>query len=300
MATMTKKHTLAALVLSTALVMPSLALAQEHAHETPSPERLKWSFAGPFGKYDQAQLQRGFKIYKEVCSASHSLNLLAFRNLADAGGLGYSAAQAAAIASEYKISDLDDSGQPTERAGRPADHFPAPFPNEAAAKAANGGTAPPDMSVLAKARTFERGLPWFVFDMFTQYQEQGPDYIAALLKGYKDPPADFKLPPGGHYNEYFPGHSIAMPPPLQDGQVTFDDGAPNKVEDMAKDVSAFLMWAAEPHLVARKRMAFQVMIFLIVLAGLMYFTKKKVWKEVALHPEDMAARPTGAGEYKRH
>jgi ubiquinol-cytochrome c reductase cytochrome b/c1 subunit len=296
-----KKSSLAALVavaLAAAFVAP--AFAQEHAHETPQPPRLKWSFAGPFGKYDTGQLQRGFKVYKEVCSACHSLSLLSFRNVSDPGGLGYSPAQAAALAAEYKVNDLDESGQPTERAARPADHFPSPFPNEAAAKAANGGVAPPDMSVLAKARTFERGLPWFIFDMFTQYQEQGPDYIAALLKGYKDPPKDFKLPPGGHYNEYFPGHSIAMPPPLQDGQVTFDDGSPATIDQYAKDVSAFLMWAAEPHLVERKRMAFQVMIFLIVLAGLMYFTKKKVWKEAKLYPEETTARPTGPGEYKSH
>ena len=296
------KRTLAAFAVAAALgsvlgcSLAAPAVAQEH--DTPQPPRLKWSFGGPFGKYDTAQLQRGFKIYKEVCSACHSISLLSFRNLADAGGLGYSAAQSAALASEYKIKDLDEQGNPVERAGRPADHFPAPFANELAAKAANGGTAPPDMSVLAKARTFERGLPWFVFDMFTQYQEQGPDYIAALLKGYKDPPKEFKLPPGAHYNEYFPGHAIAMPPPLQDGQVTFDDGAPATIDQYAKDVSAFLMWAAEPHLVARKRMAFQVMIFLIVLAGLLYFTKKKVWKEVKLNPEEMTPRPTAPGEYK--
>ena len=135
------------------------------------------------------------------------------------------------------------------------------------------------MSTLAKARTYQRGFPWFVFDMFTQYQEQGPDYIAALMKGYEKPPQGFQLPPNGHYNKYFPGHNIAMPPPLQDGQVTYDDGAPQTVDQYAKDISAFLMWAAEPHLVQRKRIGLQVMIFLIVLAGLMYFTKKKVWHD---------------------
>jgi cytochrome c1 len=201
---------------------------------------------------------------------------VAFRNLADAGGPGYSAAQAAAVAAEYKIKDINDRGDQIERAGRPADHFPAPFPNELAAQTVHG-VAPPDMSTLAKARSYSRGFPWFVFDLFMQYQEQGPDYIAALLKGYVDAPKDFKLPSGGNYNEYFPGHVIAMPAPLQAGQVTYDDGSPQTLEQYAKDVSAFLMWAAEPHLVARKRIGFQVMIFLIVLAGLMYFTKKKVW-----------------------
>jgi len=201
-------------------------------------------------------------------------------SLADAGGPGFSEAQAESLAAEYKIKDLDDKGEPIDRAGRPADHFPPPFPNVLAAQAANGGTAPPDMSTLAKARGYSRGFPWFVFDMFTQYQEQGPDYIAAILKGYVDPPKDFKLPPGGNYNTYFPGHNIAMPSPLQAGQVTFDDGSPQTIEQYSKDVAAFLMWAAEPKLVQRKRLGFQVMIFLIVLSGLLYFTKKKVWSAV--------------------
>ena len=126
------------------------------------PPRLKWSFAGPFGKYDEAQLQRGFKIYREVCSNCHSLELVAFRNLADPGGPGFSEAQVEAVAAEYKIKDLDDQGNQIERAGRPADYFPPPFANELAAKAANGGTAPPDMSTLAKARGYQRGFPWFI------------------------------------------------------------------------------------------------------------------------------------------
>jgi ubiquinol-cytochrome c reductase cytochrome b/c1 subunit len=289
-------HTLKVLVVAATLAVPAAAFAQNH--ETPPPPRQSWSFAGWFGKYDTAQLQRGLKIYKEVCSSCHSMEMVAFRNLAEPGGPGYTEAQAAALASEYKIKDLDDSGQPTERAGRPADYFPSPFPNEAAAKAANGGTAPPDMSTLAKARTYERGFPWFVLDMIVPYQEQGPDYIHAILTGYKDAPKGFTMPPGGHYNEYFPGHAIAMPPPLQDGQVTFDDGAPNKLDDEARDVAAFLMWAAEPHLVQRKRMGLQVMIFLLVLTGLLYFTKKKVWKAVELHPEELTPRPTSGTEYK--
>jgi len=277
---MTMQRTILALALAgslAALSLPAFAQEEEHAAQPP---RLKWSFAGPFGKYDEAQLQRGFKIYKEVCSNCHSMQMLAFRNLADVGGPGFSLAEAAALAADYKIKDFDDKGDPIERAGRLADYFPSPFANEQAAKAANGGTAPPDMSTLAKARTYERGFPWFVFDMFTQYQEHGPDYIAALLKGYGEVPKDFKLPSGGNYNTYFPGHVIAMPPPLQAGQVTFDDGSPATLEQYSKDVSAFLMWVAEPHLVQRKRIGFQVMIFLIVLAGLMYFTKKKVWSAV--------------------
>jgi ubiquinol-cytochrome c reductase cytochrome b/c1 subunit len=275
---MMMKRTVLALTLATSAVA-ALALPAT-AEEQVAPPRLSWSFAGPFGKYDPAQLQRGFKIYREVCSACHSIQMLAFRNLADPGGPGFSEAQAAAVAAEFKVKDLDDQGNPIERPGRPADTFPPPFANELAAKAANGGTAPPDMSTLAKARTYSRGFPWFIFDAFTQYQEQGPDYIAALLKGYEDPPKGFQLPQGGNYNRYFPGHNIAMPPPLQAGQVTFDDGAPQTMDQYSRDIAAFLMWAAEPHLVQRKRIGFQAMIFLIVLAGLMYFTKKKVWHEV--------------------
>jgi ubiquinol-cytochrome c reductase cytochrome b/c1 subunit len=251
------------------------------AEEQETPPRVSWSFAGPFGKYNEAQLQRGFKIYKEVCSACHSLNLLSIGSLADPGGPGFSEAQATALAADYKVKDINDQGEQIERAGRPADHFPAPFANDRAAAAANGGKAPPDMSTLAKARSYSRGFPWFVFDAFTQYQEQGPDYIHAILNGYLDPPPKgFTLPPGGNYNLYYPGHVIAMPPPLQAGQVTFDDGSPQTMEQYTKDVAAFLMWAAEPHLVARKRIGFQVMIFLIVLAGLMYYTKRKVWSAV--------------------
>ena len=274
---MTMPRTIIALTLAGGIAaLGAPAIAQEHAAPPP---RLKWSFAGPFGKFDEAQLQRGFKVYREVCAGCHSLDMVAFRNLGDPGALGYSAAQVAAVAAEYKVKDIDDLGNPVERAGRPADRFPAPFANELAAKAAHG-VAPPDMSVLAKARTYERGFPWFVFDIITQYQEQGPDYIAALLKGYEEPPKGFQLPPNGHYNKYFPGHNIAMPPPLQPDQVTFDDGSPTTIDQYAKDVSAFMVWAAEPHMMARKRIGFQVMIFLIVFAGLLYFTKKKVWSDV--------------------
>ena len=274
---MINKSTILALTVAgamTALVLPAAA----QVHQVPPPA-MKWSFAGPFGKYDEGQLQRGFKIYKEVCSNCHSLELLSIGSLADAGGPGFSEAQVEALAATYKIADLDDKGQPIERAGRPADHFPSPFPNAAAAAAANG-VAPPDMSTLAKARGYQRGFPLFVLDMLTQYQEGGPDYIHGILTGYKEAPKGFTVPPGGNYNEYFPGHVIAMPPPLTDGQVTYDDGSPATLAQYSKDVTAFLMWAAEPKLVQRKRTGFQVIIFLIVLSGLMYFTKKKVWSAV--------------------
>ena len=245
------------------------------AGEQPQPPRQKWSFSGPFGKFDRAQLQRGFKVYKEVCSVCHGLKLVAFRNLAD---LGYSEAQVKAIAAEYKVQDgPNDQGEMFERAGRPADYFPAPWPNENAARARYNGV-PPDFSVLAKARGYERGFPWFLLDIFTQFQEHGVDYIHALLVGYEEkPPAGFTLPAGNFYNKYFPGHALSMPPPLSDKQVDYTDGTATTVDQYSKDVSAFMMWAAEPHMEARKRIGFQVMIFLIVLSGLLYFTKKKIW-----------------------
>ena len=276
---MNMQRTIFALVLAGTLAAIAAPASAQMTEQVPPP-RLKWSFAGPFGQYDEAQLQRGFKVYREVCANCHSMDMVAFRNLADAGGPGFTEAQVEAVAAEYKIKDLDDLGNQIERAGRPADHFPAPFANELAAKAANGGTAPPDMSTLAKARSYGRGFPWWVFDMIGQYQEQGPDYIAAIVSGFIDAPKGFNLPPTGHYNEYFPGHNIAMPPPLQDGQIKYDDGSPETVAQYSKDVAAFLMWAAEPHLDARKRIGFQVFIFLILFAGLMYFTKKKVWSAV--------------------
>jgi cytochrome c1 len=254
-------------------VTPQRTAAQEHA--TLQPPRQKWSFSGPFGMYDRGQLQRGFKVYREVCQVCHGLKMVAFRNLAD---LGFTEGQVKAIANEYKIQDgPNDQGEMFERAGRPADYFPPPWPNEQAARVRYNGV-PPDFSVLAKARSYERGFPWFVFDMFTQYQEQGVDYLHALLTGYEDnPPAGFSLAPGTFYNRYFPGHAIAMPPPMTDKQVEYTDGSPMTVDQYAKDVAAFMMWAAEPHMEARKRIGLQVIIFLIVFAGLLYFTKKKVW-----------------------
>jgi ubiquinol-cytochrome c reductase cytochrome b/c1 subunit len=259
------------------------AFAQEHG--APQPHRESWSFAGPFGKYDQAQLQRGFQVFKEVCSSCHSAHLFAFRNLAQEGGPGYSEDQAKTVAEEYKVQDgPNDSGDMFERPARLSDHWPSPFPNEQAARASNGGAFPPDFSVLAKARTYEVGFPGFLIDVLKQYQEQGPDYIHALLNGYKDtPPEGFTLAEGAHYNEYFPGHAIKMPKPLSDDQVTYSDGTPQTVDQYSRDVVAFMMWLAEPHLEARKRIGFQVMLFLILFAGLLYFTKKKVWKSVHDH-----------------
>lgn len=254
----------------------------------PQPPQESWSFAGPFGKFDPQQLQRGFKVYREVCAACHSLKYVSFRNLSEPGGPMFTEGQVKALAAEYKIQDgPNDAGEMFERPGRPADHWPSPFPNNNAAAAANGGTAPPDLSLMAKARTYERGFPTFVFDMFTQYAEQGPDYLHALLVGYTEKPKDFhqELSPGQYYNKYFPGHVIAMPKPINDGQVDYKgpDGklqAPETIDQYSRDVTAFLMWTAEPKLEARKAMGFKVVIFLIILAGLTYFTKKRIWKRL--------------------
>ncbi len=235
-----------------------------------------WSFHGPFGKFDQAQLQRGFQVYHSVCGSCHSLNLVAFRDLADSGGPGFTEAEVKALAASYQIEDgPNEQGQMFKRPGRPSDHFPPPFPNPEAAKAVFGA-APPDMSDLAKARGFPRPFPLFVFDAFTEYQEQGPDYIVAILNG-------FTHPNDPNWNLYFPGHKIAMPKPLADGAVQYTDGTPPTLANYSRDVAAFLYWAAEPKLEERKATGFRVLIFLIVFATLLYFTKKRIWAGVGGH-----------------
>jgi ubiquinol-cytochrome c reductase cytochrome c1 subunit len=267
----------------------SWAIAAEEAHNAAAPthfpidepKEMDWSFTGPFGTYDKAQLQRGLKVYKEVCSACHSMNMVAFRTLSD---LGYSDAQIKTLSAEYTIHDgPNDAGDMFDRPGKPSDHFPPPFANDEAAAASNGGAAPPDMSLLAKARGVERGFPQFVFDIFTQYDAGGPDYIHSLLTGYNEtPPAGMVIPEGTHYNPYFmSGVSLKMPNPLSDGQVTYDDGAPQTVDQYSRDVSAFLMWAAEPHMEDRKKTGFRVLVFLLLFGALVYLTKRKVWEGVA-------------------
>lgn len=269
--------------------MIGLPQASQAAEGGATPTRHDWTFGGMFGYYDRAQLQRGFKVYREVCAACHALSLVSFRNLSQKGGPEFSTGQIQALAAEYKVMDgPNDQGEMFERPGRPADKFPKPFPNEQAARAAMGGAYPPDMSVIAKARSYSRGFPWFLIDAlpFIAYQEHGPDYVASLLKGYVDPPAGVELQPGQYYNLYMPGNAIAMPNPLSDGQVEYPKGpdgrapVPETAAQYAEDVTAFLMWAAEPHLEARKQMGFKVIIFLIVFAGLMYFTKKKIWSDL--------------------
>ncbi len=258
-----------------------LAELTHHAAQTGhypilKPEQMDWSFAGPFGKYDKAQLQRGLKVYTEVCAACHSMNLVAFRTLED---LGYSEAQVKAFAANYEVTDGPNAdGEMFTRTAVASDHFPSPFPNKEAAAAANNGAAPPDFSLIAKARGVTRGFPTFVFDIFTQYQQGGPDYIHALLTGYQDPPEGVEVAEGTYFNPYFiAGQSLAMAQPISDGQVTYDDGSPETLEQYSLDVSAFLMWAAEPHLEDRKRMGFMVMVFLSIFTALIYLTKKSVY-----------------------
>ncbi len=259
--------------------------ASEHGgeHATPhyplkKPAYVDWSFAGPFGHWDLGQLQRGLKVYKEVCSTCHSMNLVSFRNLE---ALGYSEDQVRALAAEYQVTDPSPNaqGESFQRPGIPSDRLPSPYPNPEAAAAALGGAHPPDLSLIAKARAVERGFPNFVFDMFTQYAEAGPDYIHALLTGYGEPvPENVTVQPGTYYNPHFiSGPALAMPAPLSEGAVSYDDGAPTTVEQYSRDVTAFLMWAAEPHLVERKATGFIVMIFLIGFAIMLYLVKNRVW-----------------------
>jgi len=278
----------AAGLMSLGLALP--ALAQEAAAED-TIKKESWSFAGIFGTYDGNQLQRGFQVFREVCSNCHSAHLLAFRNLAEEGGPTFSEGQVKALAAQYQVADPDADGG--KRPATMADYWPSPFASEKEAREANGGALPPDMSVLAKARTVEPGFPDWVFNYFTTYSEGGPDYIHALLTGYEEVPAGavdsqgnpYQLPEGKYYNKYFPGHSIGMPPPLSDGQVQYvaaegETPVDLTVTQYAKDVSAFLMWVAEPHLNATKAAGFRVLTFLILFAVLMWFVKQRIWRKV--------------------
>lgn len=261
-----------------------------------APPRQDWSFAGPFGTFDRDQLQRGFLVFKTVCASCHGLDKVSFRNLAEPGGPEYTPEQVEAFAATFTVpGGYDEFGEPVTRPGTPADRWPSPFANYQQAASANGGKAPPDLSVMTKARTFERGFPWWITDVFTQYNENGVDYVKAFLVGYEDPPEDVDLSLGGYWNRYYPGHIVAMPNVLFEGVVEYprdEQGrplVPETPEQYAKDVTAFLMWTAEPHLESRKAMGFQVMIFLIVFAGLLYFTKKKIWARVGGETDGHAA-----------
>ncbi len=275
---------IAGIAVAFGLIMSGTAFAAEDEAPTPhypliKPKNVEWSFGGPFGKWDIGQLQRGLKVYTEVCAACHSMNLVAYRSLS---ALGYSNDQIKAYAAEYEVTDgPDDEGEMFQRPAIPSDQFVGPYPNVQAAKAANNGAAPPDFSLLAKSRVPLRGFPYYVFDVFTMYAENGPDYIYSLLTGYVDAPANVEVPENANYNPYFlSGSALAMAAPLSDDVVDYDDGSPQTVDQYAKDVAAFMMWAAEPDLVSRKAMGFKVMIFLLIFSGLLYFTKKRIWSSV--------------------
>src|SRR5712691_3453780 len=234
-----------------------IARAEE---EAPTPPRQHWSFNGVFGTYDRAALQHGFQVYKEVCAACHPVKHLAFRDLAE---IGYNESEVKGIAAQVQVTDgPNDSGEMFQRPGRASDPIPGPFPNDQAARAANNGALPPDLSLITKAR------------------EGGADYVYAIMIGFKDAPSGMKMNPNMNYNEYFVGHQIAMPPPLNPDQVKFTDGTPATVPQMAHDVVTFLSWAAEPTLEQRHRIGFKVILFLIVATGVFYAAKRKVWSRI--------------------
>ena len=231
------------------------------AGEAETPPAQPWPFEGVFGQFEHHQLQRGLQVYLGVCANCHGLALVAYRDLEL---IGYDEDQIAAIAAQYEVEDgPDEDGEMFMRPARASDRFVAPYPNDKAAAAANGGKAPPDLSLMYKARA------------------GGADYIHALLTGYQDPPADVEVPAGASYNPYFPARFIVMPPPLYGDDVAYDDGTVASVEQEARDVAAFLAWAAEPTLDRRKRMGLAVILFTIVMTGLFYASKRKVWS--ALH-----------------
>ena len=225
--------------------------------------KTDWSFKGLFGKFDRGSLQRGYQVYTEVCAACHSMKYLSYRNLAEKGGPEFSEAEVKAIAASFEVADGPNSdGDMFTRPGKLSDKFVNPYENVKAAEAANGGAYPPDMSVLVKARG------------------GGVDYIYSLLQGYEDAPSGVILDDGVHYNKYMYGNKIKMAAPLSDDLIEYGDGTKATVEQMSKDVTTFLMWAAEPHLEARHQMGFKAIVYLIILTTLVYFSMKKIWSRV--------------------
>jgi ubiquinol-cytochrome c reductase cytochrome c1 subunit len=270
------KHSALALAALAIVFSSGFAFAQSDADQ-PNPPRQSWSFGGMFGIYDKAQLQRGFQVYKEVCSTCHALSI-PFRTLAEPGGPDFSEDQVRALAATYQITNAEpnEKGEIFKRPGTPADIIPRPeaYPNDQAA-AATLGKAPPDMALLAKSLKYERGFPWFILDGLPglEYQEMGADFIHAILTGYTKPD-DLQ------WNLYYPGHKIAMPQPITNGAVEYKDGTPPTLDNYANDVAAFLSWAAEPNLLERRRIGLRVMIFLLVFAALLYAVKKRIWESV--------------------
>ena len=225
--------------------------------------KTDWTFKGLFGKFDRASLQRGYQVYTEVCAACHSMKYLSYRNLSEKGGPEFSLAQAKAIAASFEVTDGPNAdGEMFQRPGKLSDKFVMPYENVKAAEAANGGAYPPDMSVLVKARG------------------GGVDYIYSLLQGYEEAPSGMILDDGVHYNKYMYGNKIKMSAPLSDGIIEYSDGTNPSVEQMSKDVTTFLMWAAEPSLEARHQMGFKAIVYLIILTILVYFSMKRIWSRV--------------------
>ena len=242
-----------------------LLTGTNQANSAEKVELLKtdWSFKGLLGKFDRGSLQRGYQVYTEVCSSCHSMKYVSYRNLAEEGGPEFTEEQAKAIAANFEVLDGPNSdGEMFTRPAKLSDKFVMPYENVKAAQAANGGAYPPDMSVLAKARS------------------GGVDYIYSVLLGYEDPPAGVVLDEGVYYNKYMYGNNIKMSQPLSDGLVEYSDGTVASEEQMAKDVSTFLMWAAEPHLESRHKMGFKAILYLIILTILVYFSMKKIWSRI--------------------
>ncbi len=251
------------ILLLTALFLSSINLKLNAAGEQTEPIKIDWSFKGLTGKFDRSSLQRGFQVYKEVCASCHSMQYLSYRNLGEPGGPEFSEAEVKAIAASFEVSDGPDAqGEMFTRPGRPSDKFVSPYPNVKAAAAANGGAYPPDMSVLVKAR------------------KGGANYIYSVLVGYEDPPAGVTLDDGVYYNKYMIGNKIKMPNNLSDGLVEYADGTSATVNQMAKDVTTFLAWAAEPELEERHKTGIKVMIYLILLSILVYLSMKKIWSRI--------------------
>lgn len=272
-------------IFAAALIALGLGSPAMSAGETVHIERQPWTFAGIFGKYDEHQLQRGFQVFREVCASCHGAKLLAFRNLSEEGGPMFSEEQVKALAAEYTINDPEAEGG--TRKGLPSDRWPGTGQSDADQIAAFG-IVPPDLSVMAKARSIPSPFPQWIFNYFTTFQEGGADYIHALMMGYEEtPPEGADIPDGKYYNHVFPGHAIGMPPPLADGQVPYanEDGSevPAEMltaEQYSTDVSAFLMWMAEPHLNSQKAAGFRVLTFLLLFAVLMWFVKQRIWRNV--------------------
>ncbi len=241
---------------------------------------IDFSFEGMFGTFDRGQLQRGFLVYKEVCASCHAMSLLRYRNLGEPGGPEFTPEQVKAIAAQYEVQDGPNAdGEMFDRPALPRDAFVSPFPNEQAARASNGGAYPLDLSLIAKARQGWTGNLATAYTTALWKGTGGPEYIYSVLVGYADAPNGEERE-GLHYNKYFPGHWIAMPSPMTEDGVEYGDGTKATVDQQARDVAAFLMWAAEPKMEERKSLGFKVLIYLFILSVLMYLTKKMIWSRV--------------------